>query len=105
MTEQLALEQARGQRCTIDGDERAVRVRACRVQCWSDALFAGAGLALNQDGRVTRRHAPNGIVYPPHGDAVTDQVPVTGDVLVRMQPFHFVLQPLVLGRTGYAEAE
>ena len=46
---------------------------AGRVDAPGDELLARAGLAVNEDGRVARRDARDGLVDPPHGRARADE--------------------------------
>ncbi len=51
MAEELALQQALDHRAAVDHDERAGRTARPCVNRLREQLFAGAGLALDQDGR------------------------------------------------------
>ena len=55
VAEQLALEQRRGNRGAVDGDERPVAARAQRVERAREQLLAGAALAAQQHRGVGRR--------------------------------------------------
>ena len=55
--EQLRLDQRRRHRRAVEHDERPRRPPRARVQRPRHPLLAGAGLALDQDRRVGRRHA------------------------------------------------
>jgi hypothetical protein len=55
VAEQLRLEQRRRDRRAIDRDERPAGARAREVDAFGGALLAGAGLALEEHGRVARR--------------------------------------------------
>ena len=57
VAEQLGFEQRLGQRRAVDRHERRRRARALIVDHPDDELLAGAALAVDQDGRVERRHA------------------------------------------------
>src|SRR5690606_9530785 len=48
VTEQLALEQVRGERGAVERAKRTGVARRQRVQCVRDELLAGAGLAANE---------------------------------------------------------
>ena len=52
VTEQLALQELRRHRAAVDDQERLVLARAAEVDRLGRHLLAGAGLALEQDGRV-----------------------------------------------------
>ena len=54
MTEQLALDQAFGQRSAIHGDIGHVTAQALVMDGTSDEFLAGAGVSQNQDGRMRR---------------------------------------------------
>ena len=53
-SEQLALDQVRGQRRAVDDHHRPVAPRAALVNRARDQLFAGAGLPEEQHGRLRR---------------------------------------------------
>ena len=57
MPEELALDQAGGDGAAVQFDERPVPARTPVVQSARDELLPGAGLALDEDRRVARRHA------------------------------------------------
>jgi hypothetical protein len=56
VAEELALEDALGERGAVHGHEEAVRTRAPVVDGARDQLLARARLALDQDGAAVRRH-------------------------------------------------
>src|SRR5256714_260527 len=56
VSEQLALEQRRGQGRAVELDERSGRTRAPVVERAGEQLFTGAGLTRDQDGGVTVWH-------------------------------------------------
>src|SRR5262249_11516459 len=57
VAEELALDQARGDRAAVDGDERAVRARRLRVQRAREHFFSDAALAFEEHGDVGARGA------------------------------------------------
>ena len=57
MPEQLALDQAGGDGAAVHLHQRPVAARTAVVQGAGDQLLAGAGLAVDQDRSVARRHA------------------------------------------------
>src|SRR5262249_12147380 len=58
VTEELALEERVGKRRAVDGDEAAALALALEVDRARRELLAGAGLAVDEDGRVVlREHA------------------------------------------------
>ena len=56
VAEELALDQIRGNRGAIDGDERPILARRPGVNGAGHELLPGSGLTQNQDGGVGRRH-------------------------------------------------
>src|SRR5262249_12759087 len=73
VAEQLRLEQRLGQRGVVDDHEGPRGPRAGAVNRARDQLLAGPGLALDQDGRVERRHARDELVDLDHLVRLADQ--------------------------------
>jgi hypothetical protein len=63
MTEELAFEQSRRDRCAVQLNERSIPAPAVRVNGVSDELFAGTGFTLDENRRVSRGHGLNLIQY------------------------------------------
>ena len=74
VTEQLGLEERLGQRGAVDHDERPVGARARIVDGAREELLAGAGLALDQHGRVEGGHTRDLLVELHHPGRLADQV-------------------------------
>ena len=55
VTEQLALEQALGQRAAVDREERTFGARRQLVDVARDDFLTGSRLALDEHGRIGRR--------------------------------------------------
>ena len=70
--EQLALQQALGQRAAVDPDVRAGRPRAQVVDGPGDQLLARAGLADDQDAGARRRDPARGAHHLLQGRAAAD---------------------------------
>jgi hypothetical protein len=73
VAEDLVLEELLGDGRTVEHDERAVAARRALVDGVGDALLAGAGLALDQHGRVALREAVDEVEHVAHRRAAADQ--------------------------------
>ena len=71
VAEELALEQLVGDRGAVEGDERPAAIGMVMDRA-GDELLAGAGLALDQDRGVGRRHATDHLVDLLHGGGAAD---------------------------------
>src|SRR6202171_3049245 len=63
MAKQLAFEKAQRNGCAIHLYKRLTLARAQIVNCARNHLFAGAGLALDEDRRVRRRNDSNALEH------------------------------------------
>src|SRR4051794_3252293 len=90
MTEQLALQDAFGDRAAIHRYEWSLRSARRAVDRARDELLAGARLADHQHGRVGERHPRRRLVDLQHGVAAAD------DVLQRVLVPYLALEPAVL---------
>src|SRR5207244_10912833 len=66
VSEELALEKRFGERGGVARDEGTRRARAVLVHRARSELFARAGLAADEDGRVARRHLADALVAGAH---------------------------------------
>ena len=55
VSEELTLDQAVAHRAAVDDHERLAPSRALRVNAFREHVFAGARLALDENGRIRRR--------------------------------------------------
>src|SRR6266851_2403416 len=74
MAEQLALDQAIGQRAAVDGDEWKIPARAQVVDGARDQLLAGPGFALEENRRVTTGKALCQFKYVQERGRMPDEV-------------------------------
>ena len=72
MAEELRLDELGGERAAVENDERLGSARAVRVQRLRDELFAGAGLAGDEDGGVARRDLADELHQLPHRAALPE---------------------------------
>ncbi len=80
VAEQLALEQALGQRAAVDRHDGKVPPRAGGVDRPRDELLAGAALAADQHGRVGPRHRGDQLEHLAHRCAVADDLRRPGEL-------------------------
>src|SRR5213075_2464558 len=99
VTEELALEQARLDRPTVDRNVGAGRSRARLVHPSSGELLARAALAHEEHGRVVSRHAPQEPEELLHGSAPPDHLAEP------MRERRLVVDAFVDAQHGLADAE
>src|SRR5262249_21200499 len=73
VAEQLALQEALGERHALEFDERALPTRPQLVDRASGQLFAGARLAADQNRRAPRGGAPDQLLYLAHRFRISDE--------------------------------
>src|SRR5207249_9391406 len=74
VAEELALEEALGERGTVDGDEESLAARTGGVDRPRHQLLAGAGLALDEDRRPRRADARDQVEHGAQRGAVADHL-------------------------------
>ncbi len=74
VAEEGGLEEVRGDGAGVDGDEGAVAAGGVLVDGFGDELFAGAGLALNEDGGTAGGDLGYGVEEAEHGLGLADDV-------------------------------
>ena len=74
VTEQRGFQQVRRHRAGIDRDEGPVAPRRIQVDRLGDQFFAGAALALQQNGGAAGRDLRHQVENPQHGLALADDV-------------------------------
>ena len=79
MAEELTLDEGLRDGAAVDRDERPAGACASSMKLARDELFAGAGLAFDQDGDRAVGHAADFLVNLLHQPAIADDVIVAGD--------------------------
>ena len=99
MPEQLALQEVRGHRRAVLGEERLVAPRAVLVQRLRDELLAAARLALDEHGDVARRDALDQREDLVHRRAVADHAELCRHLVVvaRLGGANVAREPQQLG--------
>src|SRR5207244_1086094 len=96
MPEHLAFEKAGGDRSAVQLDERALAPSAQIVDGARDQFLPGSGLAIDQYGRIGRRHGLDLLQQTPQGGASADnllEVQLAADFIFQVN--FFLRQPVL----------
>ena len=91
MSEQVRLEEVRGQIPRIHGNERPIRPRRILVERPGDELLAGAALAVDQNCRAARRGLDDQVEHLPHPGALADDLAEAVRMRLQVLPQRAVL--------------